>query len=553
MAKLKSITIENFRSIKEPVTIKFPDNQPVVLIGENNSGKTNIIRALDIMFGDFHPKYKDFDDHDYYGRNPGNNTIIKIEAETEGLKTRLGQQGQFSCKGFKLEKKKNVETNYAAIQDNNFENIYVPNILREELSTVLVSSEQNLSYQLSYASKYTLLSKVTKAFHDKLTSDEDRKNRLQELYKQTLNIFDEVKEFKNFRDSMSSITGTFIQNMTHALQLDFSAYDPSNYFKNLKVQPTDGKNTLNFEELGTGQQQILALSFAHAYAKCFKDKSSLILILDEPEAHLHPLAQKWLARTLFSMVTDGLQIVITTHSPYFIDLNYLEGLYLVRKENNATKVINKSRGELAKFCTETGATKANEQTIIQFFSKSATSNILKGLFASKVVLVEGMTEELTLPIYLEKVELDVLKEGIDIIGVGGKGELAKWWRLFTLFEIPCFIYFDNDIKDDKDGVKRKDALKSIGIHDEEIERLISSEDWNIEEKFCVFGKDFEETLRKTFSDYEGIEKKVKDELGDSKPLVAREVAREICAKFNSDDNSWDNFKKLKKNIEDLKL
>jgi putative ATP-dependent endonuclease of OLD family len=552
MTKLKSITIENFRSIKEPVTIKFPDNQPVVLIGENNSGKTNIIRALDIMFGEYHPKYKDFDDHDYYGRNPDENTVIKIEAEAEGLQTRSGPQGQFSYTEFILEKKKNDETNYRAIQDRQ-EIKYVKNEFREEISTVLVSSEQNLSYQLSYASKYTLLSKVTKAFHDKLTSDDDRKNRLQELFRQTLNIFDEVKEFKDFRDSMSSITGDFIQNMTHALQLDFSAYDPSNYFKNLRVQPTDGDKTLTFEELGAGQQQILALSFAHAYAKYFKNKSSLVLILDEPEAHLHPLAQKWLARTLFRMVNDGLQIVITTHSPYFIDLNYLEGLYLVRKENNATKVINKSRGELAEFCTETGATKANEQTIIPFYSKSATSNILKGLFASKIVLVEGMTEELTLPIYLKEVGLDVLEAGIDIIGVGGKGELAKWWRLFTLFEIPCFICFDNDIKDDKDGVKRKDALKSIGIHDEKIEKLISSEDWNIEEKFCVFGKDFEETLRNTFSDYKKIEEKVKNELGDSKPLVAREVASKICENYNLEDNSWDNFKKLKKSIEDLKL
>jgi len=554
MAKLKSITIENYRSIKEPVTIKFPNNQPVVLIRENNSGKTNIIRALDIMFGEYNPKYREFDDHDYYGRNP-DDIVIKFEAIAEGLQTKLGKNGEFKCKGFRLEKKKNEETKYTAIQENLQENKYVSDELREEILTVLVSSEQNLSYQLSYASKYTLLSKVTKAFHDKLTSNEDRKKRLKELYNQILHIFNEVDEFKNFRDSMSSITGNFIQNMTHTLQLDFSAYDPSNYFKNLRVQPTDGDKTLNFEELGTGQQQILALSFAHAYAKCFrskKDESSLVLILDEPEAHLHPLAQKWLARTLFSMVTDGLQIVITTHSPYFINLNYLEGLYLVRKENNATKVINKSRDELAEFCKNTGATKADQKTIIPFYSKSATSNILKGFFANKVVLVEGMTEELTLPIYLEKVGLDVLKEGIDIIGVGGKGELAKWWRLFTLFEIPCFICFDNDGKDDRDGIKRKDALKSIGIKDDEIEKLISSEDWNIGEKFCVFGKDFEETLRNTFSKYKEIEEKVKEELGDSKPLVAREVAKKIINKIEDKDAVLENFRQLKEKISNLK-
>lgn len=68
--------------------------------------------------------------------------------------------------------------------------------------------------------------------------------------------------------------------MTHALELDFSAYDPSNYFKNLRVLPKDENNILNFDELGTGQQQILALSFAYAYAKYFKNTSSLILLID---------------------------------------------------------------------------------------------------------------------------------------------------------------------------------------------------------------------------------------------------------------------------------
>jgi putative ATP-dependent endonuclease of OLD family len=67
--RLKSITIENYRSIgEEPVTIHFPENMPVVIIGENNCGKTNIIRAIDIMFGEWYPKNKDFEDHDYCGR-----------------------------------------------------------------------------------------------------------------------------------------------------------------------------------------------------------------------------------------------------------------------------------------------------------------------------------------------------------------------------------------------------------------------------------------------------------------------------------------------------
>jgi len=541
MPRIDKLVIENYRSIGEQIEIKFPQNQPVILIGENNSGKTNIIRALDIMFGEWHPKYKDFEDHDFYNRDPRNEIII--EAKVSGFLDRLGTNG------FKLVGKKSGDNEYVAMQEDGNENPYVSRELREELCTVMISAEHNLRYQLSYASKHTLLSRVTRAFHDKLVSERNRVDRLKNLYNQIIQIFNEVPGFIEFKNNMSSITGELIQNLTHGLQLDFSSYDPSNYFKNLRVLPHENNEARNFDELGTGQQQILALSFAHAYAKYFRGERGLMLAIDEPETYLHPLAQRWLAKTLSQMAEEGLQIIIATHSPYFIDLKYLEGIYLVRKGDNGTYVINSSKQEFTEYCRSKGAIKANESTILPFYSKCATPHILKGFFAKRVVLVEGPTEELALPIYLEKVGLDVLKEGIDIIGVGGKGELAKWWRFFTHYKIPCFICFDNDTKDDNEGKKREDVLKAIGIPDEEINNLISVEDWNIGGRFCIFGKDFETTLRSSFPRYENLEREVKNVLGDSKPIVAREVA----VKLKRDETcvGWQKFIDLKDKILNL--
>jgi len=547
MPRINKLIIKNYRSIGEQIEIKFPQNQPVILIGENNSGKTNIIRALDIMFGEWHPKYKDLEDHDFYNRNPENEIII--ETKVSGLSNRLGRNNEYECTGFKLTGKKGGNNEYVAIQEDGDENPYVSNELREELCAVMISSEHNLRYQLSYTSKYTLLSRVTRAFHDRLISNTDRVSRLKDLYTQIIEIFNEVPGFIEFKENMSSLTGELIQNLTHGLQLDFSAYDPSNYFKNLRVLPHENDEARNFDELGTGQQQILALSFAHAYAKYFRSERGLILAIDEPETYLHPLAQKWLARTLFQMAEDGLQIVIATHSSYFIDLKYLEGIYLVRKGNNGTYVINSSKQKFTEYCRSKGALRANEDTIIPFYSKCATPHILKGLFAKKVALVEGPTEEIALPIYFEKVRLDVLKEGIDIIGVGGKGELAKWWRFFTHYSIPCFVCFDNDTNDDEDGRKRKDALKAIGIQDEEIENLISTENWNIGDKFCIFGRDFETTLRSSFPNYENLENETKNILGDSKPIVAREVA--VKLEYNETDVGWQKFIDLKDKLLNL--
>src|SRR5690554_2115785 len=99
MPKLLSLTIEGFRSIRDELTVNFPENQPVILIGENNAGKSNIVRAIDLLFGDYSPKYRKFESYDHYDRDPNN--AILIQAEISGIRNRLGQYGEYNCKGFK--------------------------------------------------------------------------------------------------------------------------------------------------------------------------------------------------------------------------------------------------------------------------------------------------------------------------------------------------------------------------------------------------------------------------------------------------------------------
>src|SRR5882672_9673937 len=125
MPRLKSISIEHFRSIGEiPVEINFPENMPVILIGENNAGKSNIIRAIELMFGEFHPKYKKLDDYDHFERNPLNKIIIN--AEVREFQNRLGRSQEFTCGGFNFSCVKNHENGFEAVQlENGVSNQYV--------------------------------------------------------------------------------------------------------------------------------------------------------------------------------------------------------------------------------------------------------------------------------------------------------------------------------------------------------------------------------------------------------------------------------------------
>jgi putative ATP-dependent endonuclease of OLD family len=57
MARITRLTIKGYRSVRDEIAITFPQNMPVVLVGENNGGKSNIVRALNLMLGQFSPAY----------------------------------------------------------------------------------------------------------------------------------------------------------------------------------------------------------------------------------------------------------------------------------------------------------------------------------------------------------------------------------------------------------------------------------------------------------------------------------------------------------------
>ncbi|NOZ28519.1 MAG: AAA family ATPase [Chloroflexi bacterium] len=546
MARLTWCTIEGYKSIRDQIRIEFPENGPLVLIGENNAGKSNIVSALDVILGETWPGSKEPEDHDYWKRD-SQTGCIQIEVGLTGVHHPRTDE-PVSSLVWKCEPNSEEKPLFRVHLDNG-DMRYVSNELRNQLMLITIGADRRLSYQLSYTSKYTFLSKLMRKFHAVLTSDSDRVNRLKAAFRDLEAIFHEVEEFARFEEGLAQQFGEMFAGMSYGLHVDFSAYDPSRFFHSLRVVPKEGDERRTFDELGTGQEQILALAFAHAYARAFY--GGIILVIEEPEAHLHPLAQRWLAQQIKRMCADGLQVILTTHSPAFIDILNLEGLVLVRKdENGATHVHQLTREKLTHYCIEHGAnsSKTSADTILPFYATHATEEILSGFFAKAVVLVEGQTEALALPVYLRRVGLDVTREGIAIIPVMGKGNLAKWWRLFTAYGITVYITFDNDTSDDPNGVHRSDALKTIGVGIREIEEATGTSEWFIRDRYCVFGGDFERCMRSIFGNqYEELEDEAREKFGNSKPIVARHVAEEL----SGSEEGWDKVEELKKKIRSL--
>lgn len=553
MGRLKYIRIRNYRSINETITIRVPDASPIVLVGENNAGKSNIARAIDLVLREAWAGSHEPDDHEFYNHDRSNVPMI-IGVDLDGVThthTSLGVNVPVETLYYQYPHGDAKEPAFR-VRFSQGSDWRANNDIREQCVCIYIGADRRLSYQLSYVSRYTFLSRLMRVFHSALMGDVDRTRRLQEQFAGVRAIFGEVEEFTQFTERLQSQLSEFSKTLEYGLNIDFSAYDPSNYFHALRVQATQDGQLRTFDELGTGQEQLLALSFVQAYAESFHGAGGLVLLIEEPEAHLHPLAQQWLARKMQDLVRAGVQVVITTHSPAFVDIMSLEGLVEVRKISGATHVTQLNRSQLAHHCANTGAAGATAENVLPFYAAAATPEILSGLFASRIVLVEGPTEAHALPHYLTRSGYIPIEERTAIIPVHGVGQLAKWWRFFTAYGIPVYPIFDNDAGDDEDadGRRRMDLLKALGLQESEAAEVLSTHEWLVRDSYSVFGRDFETTMRTAFgADYEALEREASDNGlngKQSKPLLARYVAERIA--LRPDTQAFEKFTLLGESI-----
>ena len=74
----------------------------------------------------------------------------------------------------------------------------------------------------------------------------------------------------------------------------------------------------------------------------------------------------------------------------------------------------------------------------------------------KVLLVEGLTEEILLPAFSKYLGHDFYEEGIQIIPAGGKNQVVKlYYKLSEELRIPIFLLLDKDAEDNINQIKPK--------------------------------------------------------------------------------------------------
>ena len=74
----------------------------------------------------------------------------------------------------------------------------------------------------------------------------------------------------------------------------------------------------------------------------------------------------------------------------------------------------------------------------------------------KVILVEGLTEEILLPAFSKFLGYDFYRKGIQVIGAGGKNQVVKmYYKLIEELKIPIFLLLDRDAEENIRQIKPK--------------------------------------------------------------------------------------------------
>lgn len=433
--RLERVKIKNFRSIKS-IDLEMPDSNILVLVGSNNAGKSNIIRAIDAVCGDSWFGPAKMEDHDYYRREKST-FLIRLTFD-DGRYSQLSPQEQwpttFTRHGDKLYKDK----------------------IKDIFPCTYLGADRTLDKHLAFYDG-SLLGRIRKEFHRRASASIDAS--LREKFEELSRLFDKVPGFEQFKRDFSRFFDQMQADAPVTLDIDFKPFTPSNYFKNMHVvaeDPNQGSSGLDLAELGEGSRNTVLLALMRSYALHMRGSGESVqgvLAIEEPELFLHPQARRHLYSVLTEIAESGIQVILSTHSASFVDTERFDSIARVYKvpdeDHDAgthTSIRTVSKRALVARCIETGVphAKVTEDSISEFYSTTSNYRLNEGFFARYLLLVEGDTEELALPEYLARAGVDCDLLGVSVVGVSGKNQLPKYWRLFSSFGIPIGLVFDND-------------------------------------------------------------------------------------------------------------
>lgn len=486
--KIEQVTIHNFRSIVD-LALKLEDYS--LLIGANNSGKTNIIDAIrifyekDIKFNKNKdiPKASPYISESWieikYKLSPDEFDMLKenYKAEIDTLRVRKYLYSETEPQKVKA----NQSNIYAYEKDGALsKNLFygAKSVAEGKLGNVLFVPE------LSKVDEYTKLSGPS-TLRDILEFVFARVLKRSESFKQLSSAFDEFNlrfgeekggggySIKKLQDQINKEIETW--NATFGFSINTIRAEDiiktllKHYLRDENIPGAD----MDLGSFGQGMQRhliyvLIKLSATYREDVEPNDKKEFrpdftLILFEEPEAFLHPAQQETLNMSLREVSKGSSeQVLITTHSSHLVSKNIsgITSMIKLRKEGPKTlgsQLRQPELDELLKVNTELktilGEPEGEKDLDYESFWYSLYMDPDRccSFFADRVLICEGACEKLLIDQLITEKKWIPKVQRLYILQSAGKENLHRYMNLFEKMGIDHSVMFDGDSDKDRHG------------------------------------------------------------------------------------------------------
>ncbi|KAF0133969.1 MAG: putative ATP-dependent endonuclease of the OLD family [Candidatus Saganbacteria bacterium] len=435
---IKSIKIKNFRSIKD---LAIEPSSVCALIGPNSSGKTNILKALDLVIGEgWTTKAKVARELFYDAAQP-----IVIEVRFNNPIEFTNKRGyEVSISSVKLEMALDPELS-AKTTINGNDTFYDQDQFKRLCHFILIPSERHLSSELR-VTQWTMLGKLMRLVYENYIShysgnEQNLKKEFTEKIKPAKDFLEhdfstnEIT-FKKFVESFKKHCKENSAGLANEFDPVLDIYNLNWFYKTLQIHVKEDfpDQPFDSEEVGAGMQNLLLVSIFQTYSELMGGK--VIFGIEEPEIYLYPQAQRALYRN-FIKLSEQTQIFYTTHNPNFVDAGRPEDIVLLRKD------YEKGTYKLEKDVAFNAKNAAEQRHKIYTHFNSERNELF---FARRVLFVEGDSDKILFTSLCENrwgINLD--EKGVSVIECGGKGGVVYFLGVCRLIGFDdYFAVWDKD-------------------------------------------------------------------------------------------------------------
>lgn len=425
--RIEEVKIKNFRSIKSAT---FRMNKITAVVGENNAGKTAVLRAINAVLNymDEEMSFKN-KTHQYAVRSNTYITISFVEVPDKVIyKDKIDIDKLVIKFVYKYSKDKEQYMYVKDGEEKSVDDEFMKNLSKDIKYVYIPAGRTNKDVSWE---ENSIFKEVVSNYMYKYTKNRDR-------------ISGDVRKVaKKIHDSAlttleKDINTLYMQNQTMDFKFDFADdLDYSVLLKKIKFSLNECGTDYLLKEWGSGTKSLAVIAMYRANA--LLEEESIVLGIEEPETNLHPQAQKRFIHSLRNELHDNeTQTIFTTHSTVLVDELQHEDIILIRRKKDSKRGFKSVLSQLQKnFWEKYGL---EEFKHYQFFNYKNSD-----FFFSKYVVIGESKNDIQVIKKLIESKIQNVIADVSFLELGGIEFLKYPYFLLKELEIPYMMVVDKDV------------------------------------------------------------------------------------------------------------